>query len=309
MNKKILIAICVCLIVAIGIVAFFVASKPRWTEGVRFRWNLEDTPWHKGLYLRVSNWGNEPFNITRVEMVYLPNETIWLIWIEQYAGQYTVEPNYLKVFHWYGWYNESMDLPYVDIENSPERLAFFNLLEEGKDEKILEITVETTKATYTFYPQRYNKSTKPTSIEKKPEPEPEIYGLRVGWWCKNWTHNVTNVRYRLVYINVVNNYPEPVNVTRVELIYLPDETLGLIWIERFTLEPDGRNQLRADFSSYNDPSEERLEFFYLLLEGENKATIRIEAIVRIEVETEEAIYIYHPLGDATYVKPTSIEKK
>ena len=173
-NKKIVIGIVVAFIVAMVLVAFFVVFKPQPKIDIRVRWfvwGLQDTPMrHKGFSIKVSNWGSEPVNLTGVEMVYLPNGTLGLVWIERW----TIEPSEHpygneKDFGWYGWVNKTLDLPYVDpnFENTPEKLAFWNLLKEGEHKAILEITVGTTEGIYTFHPQESFELTKPTSIEQK----------------------------------------------------------------------------------------------------------------------------------------------
>ena len=85
-------------------------------------------------------------------------------------------------------------------------------------------------------------------------------------------------------------------IVRVEVIYLPDETLGLIWIKEISLE---RYTMTSVVSNLEEP--EQLDFFNLLLEGANK--------VRIEVETKTKIWTFYPQEFGEYIKPDSVETK
>ena len=114
---------------------------------LEIEWSLNNNT--KAIGIQVINDGYGTVDITRVELVYLPDETLGLIWIELR----TIEPQH-------GW-------GFSTILEDGEQLDFFNLLLEGKDKEIIKIIVETPKAIYTFVPHRWIELTKPTSIEKK----------------------------------------------------------------------------------------------------------------------------------------------
>ena len=117
--------------------------------------------------------------------------------------------------------------------------------------------------------------------------------LSVTWNCMT--------EKKQVYITVWNDGRKSINVTRVELIYLPDETLGLIWFELRTIGSEGAESYIWQVLEGGIEEEYQLECFNLLLEGEDK--------VRIEVETPKAIYTFYPNKWKMPYRPTSIEKK
>ena len=157
MNKQVLVAICVALIIVIGVVAFdairppHMSYEPKKPEDLIVYWWL----WflnESRVIVSVGNDGHTPINITRVELIYLPNETLGLIWV----GQATIEAGTGR------WIIDT----YL---TEGEQLDFLNLLHEGKDEAIVRIEVETPKSIYTYYPEKMRLEVKPTSMEKKPE--------------------------------------------------------------------------------------------------------------------------------------------
>lgn len=148
MNKKILIGICVVAIVAIAIVAFVVLEQRK--ENIRALWNLDE--YHNTVQVTVCNYGYTTVNITGAELIYLPDETLGLLWIEQRTAK---SPKGTDREYWCAF-----------SYNAEPQLEFFNLLWQGRNEPIVKIVVETEKAIYTFLPQRYGEQVKPTSTEK-----------------------------------------------------------------------------------------------------------------------------------------------
>lgn len=91
-----------------------------------------------------------------------------------------------------------------------------------------------------------------------------------------------------VRICVMNDSPtSSFNITRVELIYLPDNS-GLFWIGNRSIESESAYCIRIIVvDDY---------YFSLLLEEDSK----LEPQVRIEIETLKAIYIFeNPVGYIT----------
>lgn len=112
--------------------------------------------------------------------------------------------------------------------------------------------------------------------------------MRVSWNVRNET--------KRVWVGLDNVGYGTLEFVRVEVIYLPDETLGLIWIKEISLE---RYESTSVESNLEEP--EQLAFFNLLLESANK--------VRIEVETKTKIWTFYPQEFGEYIKPDSVETK
>jgi len=88
------------------------------------------------------------------------------------------------------------------------------------------------------------------------------------------------------------------NISRVEAIYVPNETLGLIWIEQRIIEPHNYTHYWFDMNPELYPYRE--EFLNLLQK---------QPLLRIEVETTRAIYTFHPYGFGYAIEATTIERK
>lgn len=119
----------------------------------------------------------------------------------------------------------------------------------------------------------------------------EIDDLRIAWALDNKTMTV--------WLSVRNYGTKTVNVTRVELIYVPED-IGLIWIELRTLEPDRIGHVFKSRQNENGA----LEFFNLLWESRWES----KGKVKIIVETTKAIYTFIA-PRFVLTGPTMIEKK
>lgn len=115
--------------------------------------------------------------------------------------------------------------------------------------------------------------------------------LRIAWALNSETITV--------WVSVRNYGTRTVNVTRVELIYVPED-IALIWIELHTLEPDRIGHGFESSQNENGAS----EFFNLLWESRWEG----EGKVKIIVETTKAIYTFIP-PRFVLTGPTMIEKK
>ena len=148
MNKK-LIVLVVLFIVAVAVLVSITLEQRK--EKIRALWNLDE--YHNTVQVTVCNYGYTTVNITGAELIYLPDETLGLIWIEQRIAK---SPKGTDREYWCAF-----------SYNAEPQLEFFNLLWQGRNEPIVKIVVETEKAIYTFLPQKYGEQVKPTSIEKK----------------------------------------------------------------------------------------------------------------------------------------------
>lgn len=160
LNKKILFAFLIAIIVWLGITAF-VVFKPQPKENFTVHWYIEPKTYDNGtlkstsLTLIVANKHTDnPLNISGCVLNYLPSDWGYM-WIEQRL----IPPKSASCYYWVG----MRDGKWVREEYE----TFFNLLDEGKLEPILEIVVESTEGIYTFHPQRRGKLTDPTTIEEK----------------------------------------------------------------------------------------------------------------------------------------------
>ena len=116
----------------------------------------------------------------------------------------------------------------------------------------------------------------------------------------------------IVLVGLDNYGKEDINVTRIELIYVPED-LGIVWLEEFTIEP--RKMVQSEYYPYKDYNKNyRFVQSYEMVNGASGLfellwDSRYEDDVRIIVETTETIYTFNPSKYQEITSPSSIEKK
>lgn len=146
-RKKVVILICIAIpsiiLLNLGVQPeFWKIVFPR--EELEVQWVVREE--YQDVFVCVDNRGHKQAIIQRVELIYLPNETLGLIWLGNWTASREGSPSFQ-------WKVEGLELEF--------RQYFFNLLLGVKDLPFVRIEVETTEAIYTFYPQRSGKYTEP----------------------------------------------------------------------------------------------------------------------------------------------------
>ena len=152
-NKKILIAvIAVVMVIVISVAYLLLKPSP---EDLRASWTLYPDTRRVSVYLSNYNnygilvYGAESINVSRIELIYIPENTSGLLWV----GQFILKPDY------------TVGVEVLRAENVTS--DFFNLLWGSRWEGDVKIIVETTKTVYTFVPPKWQHTTSPTERRAK----------------------------------------------------------------------------------------------------------------------------------------------